>query len=217
MKPILSSVLLMAFVAFVFVGCSDESTSPVVSTSAKSGSNSSLMKTDGSGAWVFKYGFNSAFGWFDANSGLMLVIGVNDFSSFCSGTGGMDWFSINDIYLPNADPDLRRNVYQLHGKDVTAVVWDAESWPPNFCAFVLANDPLAEGTAHFINTDNDFYAPDQENPNSNAWGYKANGTLVGTDGKRYNLNLVYRVMWDGADGTRRNVVYKIQLTPTGGN
>ena len=110
---------------------------------------------------------------------------------------GLDWFTLNDIYLPNADPTLRRNVYRLFGHDVTAMAW--HSINANMCE----DPPEAVGTANFINTDNDYYAPYQDNRNSNAWGYKATGTLMVPDGQVYKLNLVYRISWDGVDGTRR--------------
>jgi hypothetical protein len=217
MKTLSLALLLMWSVAFVLLGCSDNPGPVVAATPHGENTTVSLMKTSGSGAWVFKYGMYNGYSFLDANTGWMLVLGVNDLSSLCSSGGGLDWFTLNDIYLPNADPDLRRNVYQLKGDGITAIAWRANSWPDDFCSFVATNPPAATGTANFIVTDNDFYAPSQDNKNSNAWGRKADGRLIAPDGQVYQLNFVYRIMWDGADGTRRNEVFKIQLTPTGAN
>ena len=210
MKALSFALLLMACVAFVLAGCSDNPGSAGVSTPSDENTTVSLGKYPGPGAWVSKYGAEYYAYFTDENTGWLVLFGVNDLSSACAGIGGLDWFTLNDIYLPNADPTLRRNVYQLFGHDVTAMAW--HSINANMCE----DPPEAVGTANFINTDNDYYAPDQDNRNANAWGYKATGTLTGPDGQVYKLNLVYRISWDGVDGTRRNTVFKVQMTPTGG-
>jgi hypothetical protein len=83
------------------------------------------------------------------------------------------------------------------------------------CVFRNSNQPLARGTAHLVNTDNDYYALPQDNKDHNAFGVKAEGTLNGPDGHVYALNLVYRAVWDGVDVASVKEVLKIQLTPTG--
>jgi hypothetical protein len=216
MKILSCALLLVASMAFVLLGCADNSGPVAGTTTNRNRAALALSKTTGSGAWVFKYGMYNAYGFLDANTGWMLVLGVNDLSSLCSGSGGMDWFTLNDIYLPNADPELRRNVYQLKGDGIATMAWRADTWPDDFCTFAASTPPAAVGTANLIVTDNDFYAPDQDNKNSNAWGRKANGRLIAPDGQVYQLNFVYRISWDGVDGARRNVVFKIQLTPAGG-
>jgi hypothetical protein len=207
-------LLLVASLAFVLVGCSDNSAPIATSTSVSDNSAPSLMKTSESGAVIVRREQMVFFNFYDANAALGLYLGINDLAAACSGQSGwMDVFSYKEISLPDADPALRRMMRQMMGDDVGAIVWSSATWPINPCA----NVPLAEGTAHFIRTDNDFFASTQDNNNSNAWGIKANGRLVGADGQVYQLNFVVRVVWDGLDPASRKTVLKIQLTPTGGN
>ena len=74
---------------------------------------------------------------------------------------------------------------------------------------------MATGTASFSIRDNDLLAWAQLNNNSNAFGYKANGTLYSQNGQKYKLNLVYSAIWDGDEGANFHDVFKLQLTPTG--
>ena len=150
------------------------------------------------------------FGFFDADAGLALVLGMNDLATFCAGGMATDMMSFQEVILPG-DPGLRRWVRQMKGDNVGAIVWSPPSWPFPICAY----DPLAVGTANVVRTDNDVFAGSQDNNNSNAYGFKANGTLVGTDGQVYRLNFVFRAVWDGEDRESQKEVLKIQLTPTG--
>jgi len=218
MKTLKSVFVLLAFVAVTFLGCSDKSQSPIA-PSANDDAVTSLMKASGSGAWIFRYEDVFATWWIDEESGLVIALGVNDISLLCSGGGGRDTANIKDILLPNTDPDLRRWIQQVKGQDLTAMVWRPDPWPSeftDFCSFYdLVGEPMAIGTAKVSSKDNDVLAWMQDNKNSNAFGYKANGTLKDLNGKVYKLNFVYRSRWDGVDFTSANVVFKIQLTPTG--
>lgn len=215
MKTFLSFCFLLAFVGLIIIGCSDKSITPIETT----GINDNpvvLQKETGPGAWIIRHDEEMAWGFYDNETGLMLLLGVNDFDIFCNNpVGGADIISIKDIYLPNADPNLRRLIALQKGTDFTAIVWQTDSWPSDFCGFINSESPLATGTAKVIYTDNDFYAWAQDNPNSNSFSYKANGTLVGQDGKVYKLNLVDHVIWDGDDYSKYKEVLKLQLTPTG--
>jgi hypothetical protein len=113
-------------------------------------------------------------------------------------------------------PELIRLIMQINAGDATTIVWYMESWPEDndLCPFVLNNVPIAIGTANFNYTDNDFYALWQGHPNSNPYGYKANGSLVGSNGQEYNLNLVDRIIWDW-DGSKFREHGKILLVPKG--
>ncbi len=208
MKALSCTLLLMSGLAFAVLGCTDNSVPIDTPTSVGDNTAASLMKTSGPGAWIVKSGLVYAFFFYDANSGLMLCLGINDLAAACTGQpGAIDEFDRKQIYLPGEDPD-RRMILHMTGDDVGAIVW---SGPVSPCA----NAPLAVGTAHVERTDNDFYATLQDNNNSNAYGFKANGTLVGPDGQVYKLNFVFRGVWDGEDPASRKEVLKIQLTPTG--
>ena len=217
MKALSALLLLAACMAFVLAGCSDNSGPVATPTSSTEHAVPHLGKTDGSGAWVYSYGINTFAFFLDPNSGWFLLLGVNDGSDFCAGAGGLDRFSITDIFLPNADAiEFRRNIFKLAGRDLTAMAWRRTAPPGPLCAFLQANPPDATGIANFMLVDNDNYVYVQDNPNSNAWGAKANGTLTTPDGQVYKVNLVLRVSWDGADALQhQTIVYKVQMTPTG--
>lgn len=127
--------------------------------------------------------------------------------------GAVDIIDIKDIYLPNADPELRRIIDQAKG-DLTAMVWQVAAYPEDICEFIKDNLPFAMGTVNYRYNDNDYYSWAQENNNSNAFSDKANGTLEGQDGKLYNINFVNQCTWD-PNGTKMIFHIKIQLTPTG--
>lgn len=204
-------LLLMASLAFVLLGCSDNSAPVVASTSVSDNHATPLMKSSGSGATILRGETGLALEFYDPDAGLVLVLGVNDLAAFCSGQGG--WLDVVDfkrIFLPDTDPTLKRMVLQMKDEDMGAIVWAASGF-----VSPCVSEPIAVGTVRFVRTDNDFYASSQDNNNSNAYGISANGTLVGQDGQVYMLNFVFRGVWDGEDNASRKVVLKIQLTPTG--
>jgi hypothetical protein len=212
MKILSLALLLMASMAFVLLGCSDNSAPIVASTDAHQNGPASLMKTSGPGAWIIRDAYNGGYYFYDENT--LLLLGVNDLSLWCNRLGGYDEFKFKDIYLPNADPDLRRIVEQQIGRDLTARVYDAHLFTGTLRELCCNNEPIAVGTATWRLNDNDVLAYAQDNNNSNAFGYKVNGTLDGPDGRKYMLNFVFRYVWDPGT-TRYNEVFKLQLTPTG--
>jgi len=209
MKSLLSVFALFVIVGLLIIECSDKSTQPVEFTSG------TLQKeSNGSGAGILRYEAENAYGFIDVDAHLMLVIGINDFTGYCTEGSGMEIFSFKELLLPNADPELRRLIMQITARDVTAVVWQADAWPEDFCDFAINNQPLAVGTANFKYTDNDFNAWWQEHPNSNPFGYKANGTLVDQSGQQYNFNFFDRIIWDW-DGSKYKENVKIHLVSKG--
>jgi hypothetical protein len=212
MNTFIRTYVLVAFVGLLFLGCSDKSITPIETTGAND-NPASLKKDSGPGAWIIKHQETWASAWYDENSGLFLTLALKDNSEGCD--GATDIYDIKDIYLPNADPDLRRIIDQIKG-DVTAMVWRVSYCPcsGDLCAFIKDNQPFAIGTVKYRYIDNDYIAWAQDNNNSNAFSDKANGSLEGQDGKFYNLNFVNQCTWD-PDGTKMNYHFKIQLTPTG--
>lgn len=209
MKTFLSALALLAFVGLLVIGCSEKTTQPVES------SNLTLQKVgNGEGAGILRYEAENAYGFIDLDEHLILILGINDVQNFCNGTGGMDIFKFKELLLPNANPDIRRLIMQINARDVSALVYQADEWPADFCAFILSNNPLAVGTANFKYTDNDFNAWWQEHPNRNPFGYKANGSITGPNGQEYNLNFFDRIIWDW-DGSKFMENIKINLIPNG--
>jgi len=214
MKTFLSICFLVAFVGLMLIGCSDKSISPIETTGVNDNPVVLQKGSSGNGALIIRHGEEIWWGFIN-DDGLMLILGINDIESACAGLGGIDVMQIKDIYLPNADPDLRRLVAIQRGKDFAAMVWQVNAWPDDLCGFLHSEVPFATGTANLTYTDNDFYAWAQDNQNANSFGYKANGTLLGQSGGMYKLNLVYRIIWDNIEYNHYNEVFKVQLTPTG--
>jgi hypothetical protein len=217
MKILSLAFLVMASIAFVLLGCSDNSVPIVTPTSIGDNTTASLMKESGPGAWVFKYDYNIGW-WFLDENGLLLTLGINDLSKYCDRQPPyFDEFAFKDIYLPNADPELRRIMEQANGGDVAALLFQVDLLPPEtpLRSYICGKTPIFFGTASFIYTDNDAIAYLQDNENANAFGYKAHGILTGLNGHPYNLNLVYRAVWN-PDGKNSHEVFKIQLTPVRG-
>jgi hypothetical protein len=214
MKILKYSIILLAFAGFVFMGCSDKYQDPVTPNTSDEKTAPSLYKTTGPGAWIIEYDANHAYAFLDEESGLILTLGIKDPSEFCSGTLNFDLFSFKDLLLPNSDPDLRRLIRKITGKDISAYVWQFESVPANLIEFTCTNQPIAGGTAKFVSTDNDYYVGEGGN-NRDSFGSKANGTLTGTDGSTYKLNLVYHALVDKEEITLFKEVLTIHLTQTG--
>lgn len=206
--------VLLTFIGLLYIGCSDKSISPIETTGVND-NPVNLQKVTGPGAWIIRH---QETGWFssyyDENSGLLLTLGLQDNSLGCDGI--TDIYDIKDLYLPNADPNLRRLIAKQKS-NLAAMVWQVTPCPcgSGLCDFIANNEPTAIGVVNFRYNDNDYLAWMQGNNNSNAFITKANGTIEGQDGTFYNLNFMDKVMWDGDDGTRLSFHYKIQLTPTG--
>jgi len=203
----------MAGLAFVLVGCTDNSVPFDTPTSVGDNTAASLMKTSGSGAWIVRDEYANAWFWgIDDNSGLLIVL-ARDLSEACTGLGGWEVIDFKHIYLPSAGQEPRRIVQQIKSGDVSASVWDADLFTGSLCALFRNYEPIAVGTANLVGTDNDLFA---DGDNHNAAGWKANGTLFGLDGRAYKLNFIVHVVWDGVDMAGSKTILKVQLTPTGG-
>lgn len=210
MKILKYSAVLMTFIVFAFIGCSDKDETPVNPNTVQS-----LEKTSGFGAWIIEYTGAHAYAFLDEDSGFLLTLGIKNPTEFCSGTLNYDLFNFKDILLPNSDPDLRRLIRQMTGDDISAYVWHFESLPDNLITFVCSHQPVASGNVKFISTDNDYYL-DLDQVNRCSFGSKANGTLTGPDGRSYKLNLVYQALVDKNDpSTLFKEVLTIALTPIG--
>jgi hypothetical protein len=218
MKILSVALLLMALLAFVLMGCSDSSGPNVAPPSTGDKVATSLMKTsDEPGAWIIRDRNETYRMWFiDPEAGLVLVVGINDYAAFCATRrDGMDGVDVKQLFLPNADPELRRKLQQVKASDFSAQVWALNHWAGNPCSsWNSIYPPIAMGTVNYITTDNDALANTQDNPNRRSFGYKATGTLYGPDGQVFHLTFFSRIVYD-PDGTFFNQAAKIQLTSVG--
>ena len=212
MKILKYAIVLLTFIVFSFIGCSDKYQTPVNPNAVQS-----LKKTTGSGpgAWIIEYHKELAYGFLDEDNRFFLTLGIKDPSEFCSGTQNYDSFSFKDLLLPNSDPDLRRVIRKITGEDISAYVWQFESVPAYLFTIACTSQPIASGNVKFISTDNDYFVGGGGN-NRNSFGRKATGTLTGTDGQTYKLNLVYHALVDKEDpSTLFKEILNIDLTATG--
>lgn len=210
MRRIHFAIFLIAFVGLVFFGCTDKVQSP---TAASSNTLQPLSKTTGPGAWIIKSDGETVWACYDPDTQLMLIIGINDIPSYLAGTGGIDIFNQTDILLPNADANARRDLKRLNSNSAAVLVWYTDIDNP---LYLLQNvTPTASGNVNYSYNDNDYYAFRQDNKNHDAFGWKANGTLTGSDGTIYKLNFTDKLVWDGVDLSSTKESLMIQLTPTG--
>ena len=218
MKKLFSVFALITFFGLLITGCSDKPIAPV-ETNETTSNTVSLQKDSGPGAWIIRYEADYWFYFFyDEDAGLALTLGINDISKFCNYEGGFDMDNVKELYLPNADPNLRRMIDFEKAHDYTAMIWQTETDPSsgNLHDFICGHNPMATGLAHFTATDNDFYAWAQDHHNADSFGFKANGTLEGQDGELYKLNFVLRFVHHGNDddGSSDKLEFKLQLVPT---
>jgi hypothetical protein len=210
---------LFVFISITFCGCYDKSSDAITPASVNPNVMPSLAKTSGPGAWIFRFENTGYAFFYDVNTGLFVTIGVNDIPDFCSDNGGLDIFEVRNLVLPNSDPELRRVLQIVKGSDKSCSIWKTDSPPvptkDGISNFISTNTPIATGTAALVYTDNNLNADETDGKNSDAFGYKVNGTLQGQDGQLYKLNLVYRFVWNGVDPSKFKETTDIMLTPTG--
>lgn len=115
-------------------------------------------------------------------------------SSFPSCGGELQPVSVQEIVDNPNDPfsDQVRQLLQADGINIFVVDLSA----PGGC---FGYDLVASGTGNLVNTDNDFFAFVHDNPNSNAFGFTAQGRLTSPGGDRVSYNGVSKCVWDGTD------------------
>lgn len=125
----------------------------------------------------------------DQQAGLIAVFGFDPVEA-CSGPGPI----VNDIVqvmLVDIQADPERIAIFAKGEYRTTV-WDFVEFD---CDQFLGELPLAVGMATLKSTDNDFFV--SSGPNSNAYGFSAQGTLHDpVTGAPLRLSAVFRAIWD---------------------
>jgi hypothetical protein len=161
---------------------------------------SSALASPPSAGIVLWYDDAFSFGFPDPRSGLAAWFGI-DIAAACS--GGDPNFSLihyKDLTLPQAD---QRIIRVANSDALPVTVWRVEDLDEGGCPIGSAA-PIASGQVRVRNTDNDVLAFIGDNPNANAWGLTAQGTLTRTTGQRVQFSSVYRNVWDGVDTLKTN-------------
>ena len=122
---------------------------------------------------IVRGGFNAAVSWVDAKSGMRVIIGL-DIVDLCTGPFTFDFFSFQDLNLPNG-----RIVEIVQGEDIQTSVW---GFLPFDCGQFTTVAPLASGLSDMVVTDNDLFGVAPGDKNANAFGFRAHGSLTRPSG-----------------------------------
>jgi hypothetical protein len=216
MKTLSCTLLLVAMFAFVLMGCSDNSAPVEGSTSLTDNPPASLMKTSGSGASIVKFDTYWRYQFLD-ETGLLVTVGIDNLSNFCNSIPPYtEEISVKQIFLPSSDPDLIRVMQWLIGTDVTAMAFlVVPGSSTSLRGYICGKEPVAVGTVRVVRKDSDALGSTQGDPNAKAFGYKVNGTLESPEGQKFQLNLVWHIVYHDGDNPNSKEYLKIQLTPCG--
>lgn len=148
-----------------------------------------VSRSDGPAAYTFA----------DPATGWRVTFGL-DVAEYCAGIIDFDLLYWSDKYLPTD------RLVSLNKMEARTAVWPFLAFD---CALFTTVDPLASGLSTFYYIDNDLFGSD--NPNVNAWGFKATGTLAWTaDGTPAQFSFHRRLVWD-KDNPARLVSQKLTL------
>jgi hypothetical protein len=169
---------------------------------------SSALASPPSDRIVLWYDDPFSFGFPDYRSGLAAWFGI-DIAAACSGGDpNISLIHIQDLTLPQAD---QRIIRVANSDALPVTVWRVDNLDEWGCPIGTAA-PIASGQVRVRNTDNDVFAFVGDNPNANAWGVTAQGTLTRTTGQRLQFSSVYRNVWDGVDAAKiSHFVIRIEL------
>ena len=140
----------------------------------------------------------------DENTGLTTIIGftVEELRAFCAGGPQPE---VVDALTVTRPTDAVKLLFK--GPDISVVVWSSLS--EDVCGVLLVTQPLAEGTAVWIGTDNSF---DGSGPGANSFGSHAKGTLTNpATGELLSYLAIVRIVVSPDDGEVRVPVASIKL------
>jgi len=155
--------------------------------------------------------FGSTAGWVivDVESNLFSLQAGTNRQFGCHAADVFDVMSVQRL-LSNPDDPIARAMEVRLGQDVYIAVFQGP-FPFTDCADLMSRK-IAEGTGHFVNTDNDLAPFLRDHNNSNAFGFTAQGTLYLVDGSgRVHYNGQSKCVWDGTDPTTLKCEDKINL------
>jgi hypothetical protein len=213
MKNFSRSLFLQLFLVFLLPACSEipMETDPV--------NEPVILNKPESGAYISYNDRNWVRTTYLPDIGIIMTFGINDISDFCAQTGGRDWKTYKEIYLPDDDPTLQRIIEQVKGSDITIMLWKPDPWPVarTFCdVLTMLGEPFAMGRGKLKSLDSDVYPYSDGNCRKVA-SFMVNGKLTGADNIMYHFNYFYHSVWDGVDPSTLKHVTKLDLIPIGKN
>jgi hypothetical protein len=215
MKPLFVSLVCCVILSFTLMACSDNPAPTESATVSTQSVAVPLAKTAGPGAWVFRYQDVLCEGWVVPDEGIMFTWGVNDLGLLLSSgwVAAAEMVDVKDVLLPNADPTLRRLLDKAINKDATIYVWDISSWEGTFFSTIAKHAPIATGVGKLSWLDTDELADGLGSQNTDVFGWKANGVLLGVDGRTHTLKFTNKIMWKSSDPDKFHYVLNFVYTP----
>jgi hypothetical protein len=138
---------------------------------------------------------------FDSDSPLVAV-----HTTFPNCGGELQPVSVQEIVDNPNDPFSDQVRQLLQADDINIYIVDLSASGACF-GFGL----VASGTGNLVNTDNDFWAFLHDNPNANAFGFTAQGSLTSPGGAGVRYSGVSKCVWDGDDQESIKCKDKINL------
>jgi len=214
MKTSSCLIAIIALAGMILMGCERPNPNSIVSPRSDQNNVASLAKSPpaNSGPIVVRFTTSAGLVFQDLARQLVSVHSTED-GFFCGPSTVFELLTIQLILNP-ADPvhllakgEPFVKVYGPADLDDFFGVSGAFTGP---CDFIANGPKLAEGTAKFLDTDNNFFVVP---PGANAFGARSNGTLqlVGGGGK-VNFNLKQQFLIK-PDGSFQVLVGNIMLTP----
>ena len=189
---------------FVAVSCDQQVTEPMAADATEAPafnfSNNDGYLADGK-IFRHEHGVNWV-GW-DANRELIAVFTAGG-GDFCALGGGFDPVDSQHVYGEAS------KLIQMGDVAVKLYDWTG-LWFPFDCANYTPARYMGAGAAHLVTTDNDQFAFDLDNPNNNAWGFKANGHVDLVADGTTNLNYLFRNTWN-PDKPNSNEIEKLNVS-----
>jgi hypothetical protein len=136
--------------------------------------------------------------WADLNKGQIVFIGIDPVDICIGGTepSDFDLVAFQDVHLPEGRPVLAL----LKGEDLRTSVWPIDV--NCYRIMILGESPLAEGISDLVNTDNDLQGRQPGDKNANAFGWRAHGNLIRSDGTNVAFSGHQQLVWNDALGTK---------------
>ncbi len=159
-----------------------------------------------SGPYVVRSEESFAFFISDEAAGVTAFLGFDATEAFCHEQIDYDLVPVQYVFAPSGD---FRIISRFTGT-VRTTVYEGIYTEGDICAFLASAPILAQGYSTVTHRDNDLLV-DQQNPNRNAYGWTAHGTLTDPNGDQVQFSWHLSVLWDGVNFEPFKVQTKLTL------